>query len=401
MRKVFICLLAILIIIPLSAVSVSAASYDLGSPTFFSSWNLTAYDEDYVFHTMYYYDSSSDEVFAATGLEERVGLALYESGRYSGDPNVPNAPILWSFNYRPNFPERYSFLRSFGYDPSLPVLSFSYYNSFVSNQGDLDKLFFPAIKYDNIIIPSSGQYLKVSFSFQSIQNGSIPSAMNYLMDVKNFAFLADDNYSGGITTPFYYQWPATVVVKKLSNRTYEYSYYFNYSDSNFDVIDPLTSLDLVIRFPYFVGSNIVYFSDFNVSFLSNAVIPTTYEILTIGGYDQELAAIENAIITSNQNLIDLYTEQSSEDKNFVIQIKNTNSQLENSVDDYKNAASSVDSIKNDFVLPPLNNTVKDNLEDLDPAEVKDLFSVPWIASAIGLVFSFAIVRLILYGTKEG
>lgn len=400
MRKVFICLLAILIIIPLSAVSVSAASYDLGSPSWFGSWETIAYDEDYVYHTAYTYNNDSGELSAANGVDYNIGIALFPNGKWSASIHSLVNPPLWSFSYVPWYSD-YSGIRCKDYDTNNPVLAFSWSRQRAMDVSDLSILCFPAIIYNDIFVPSSGQYLKVSFDFISVQYGSIPSAMNYLMDVSNFCFLAHDNISGGLLRPYEYQFPATVVVDKLSNRSIKYTYYFNLSSVDFNDVPDLDDLSLVVRFPFFFDFQSSLDPLNGVNILTNANIPTTYEILTIGGYDQELAAIENAIISSNQQLVDLYTEQSSEDKTYVIQIKNSNSQLENSVDDYKNAASSVDSIKNDFVLPPLNNTVKDNLEDLDPAEVKDLFSVPWIASAIGLVFSFAIVRLILYGTKEG
>ena len=402
MRRFLIITLAIAFIFSLCAVPVSAASYDLGSPSWWGSYALTPYDEDYEFHSLYFYDRDTDEVSASTGIDDTIGLAYFPNGNYLTNANNITTPYNWGFRWvsYSSLPEPLFTLRSTGYTIEKPVLGFQYTNSFVSNHSNLDKLFFPAIQYNNLFIPSSGQYLKVSFQFDSIQTNDIPSSLKYLMKPSNFAFLADVSSSGGIVQPYGLQFPATVTVNKISGRTYNYTFYFNISADSLSNVSG--NLSLILRFPYFSGGRSLNYSGSNLQFLTNASIPTQYEILTIGGYDQELSNIQNAIITSNQQLVDLYTKESAEDITYVIQLQNSNSELDQSINDYQSANVVVDNIKDVFTTPPLNDMVENSFQSIDSGfDVKSLFSLPWLVSALSLVFSFCIIRLILYGTKEG
>lgn len=380
MRKVLICFLAIVIFIPFSAVSVSAATYDLGAPV---SCEDSDYYPDLVCYFKYTtYDNKYSPFLSMSLLSHRY--MFFPSYTSIFDGSLP----LWSFGDLDN-KDIYAY--SGGHTDNT--------NVFISLLRGISprSLYLPTFFFSGVYLPGEGQYLKFSFS-SSARVYSDDSNLSDLVSPENLFFLTPSGIDHVVTVP-----PSTVIVKK-NNQYYSYDVYFDMTSEAFNTLDPeyLTrSFDLVIRIPihhnnsqnFSTGSS--YFTSLDFDY------PTSYEIITVGGYENDLNNINNSIDKGFSDLIDVYTSQSSEDLSYVLKLENSNSELQNSVNNYQNAVSSVDSIKDQFSLPPLNNSVNENLSNLDTSEVKGLFSLPWLVSALSLVFAFSIIRLILYGTKEG
>lgn len=382
MRRVLIFLLAIVIFIPLSAVSVSATSFELAAPYKLSYIKNTSRNPQYFlyFNSYRIYDSDEGRVYTggSSGFE-RFTYRLVNNGVESD---------LWSLGSSNVYPS--TLISPDGATKS----NFLWIRDGNNRSNDLT---FASFVYEGIVLPVTGQYLKVTISFFSFLE-NIPSYYNYLLDPSYLCFLCDDNSGTGDVYSLPRLSASSVSITNKGNNFYEYNFYFNYNG-----IDPslFTSdnICLAVRIPFYFADNSRYSN--GVTVYAPASLPSAYEIITIGGYDQELNSIKNAIYTSNQQLIDLYTTQSEEDVTYVLKLDNSNSELENSIFDYQSAAAPVQQIRDQFTTPPLGDSVNQVFDDFSPSGVKSVFSLGWVISAVGLVFSFCLVRLILYGTKEG
>lgn len=383
MRRFLIITLAIAFIFSLCAVPVSATSFELSAPSKLSYIKNTSRKPEYFlyFNSYRIYDSDEGRVYTggSSGFD-RFTYRLVNNGVESD---------LWSIGSSNVYPSTSI------YPEGVTNSNYLWIRDGNNRSNDLT---FASFVYEGIMLPVTGQYLKVTISFFSFLE-NIPSYYNYLLDSSNLCYLCDDN-SGG--TGDLYSLPrlsaSSVSFTDKGNNFYEYNFYFNYNG-----IDPslFTSdnICLAVRIPFYFADNSRYSN--GVTVYSPASLPTSYDILTVGGYEQELKSIENAIYTSNQQLIDLYTTQSEQDVTYVLKLDNSNSELENSIFDYQSAAAPVQQIRDQFTTPPLGDSVNQVFDDFSPSGVKSVFSLGWVISAVGLVFSFCVVRLILYGTKEG
>lgn len=381
MRRFLIITLSIAFIFSLCAVPVSATSFELSAPSKLSYIKNTSRKPEYFlyFNSYRIYDSDEGRVYTggSSGFD-RFSYLLVNNGVQSALWSIGSSNVYPSTSIHPD---------------GATTSNFLWIRDGNNRSNDLT---FASFVYEGIMLPVTGQYLKVTISFFSFLE-NIPSYYNYLLNSSNLCYLCDDNSGTGDLYSLPRLSASSVSITDKGNNFYEYNFYFNYNG-----IDPslFTSdnICLAVRIPFYFADNSRYSN--GVTVYSPASLPTSYDILTVGGYEQELKSIENAIYTSNQTLVDLYTNESDEDKTFVIQLENSNSLLDQGVKDYQSAAAPVEQIRDQFIAPPLKDLVSDNLDELQTADVKDLFSLPWLISAIGIVFSFAIIRVILYGTKE-
>lgn len=387
MRRFFIITLAIAFIFSLCAVPVSAATYDLPQPSLVYKFG------SYVWQRFFYRFDEEDEMF------EPVNQSYYYpkySFKYFDFMQSPYFNSGLSFSGGSTWPSQSDVL---GNVESLTGISDNY-NVLLSRCWGVDlrnTIVVPTFVQSGIYLPTDGQYLQISFSvsnrnnFTSLDTGEIFNFNNL------FVLYSSAGTSGERTTLS----PSTVTVSK--NGTYNYyNVYFDYSSFAFSGnLNTGQPLSLAIRIP-FTFPNTSTYENANVLYALDFDYPRSYDILTVGGYEEALDSIQSAIFSSNQNLLDFYNAQSSEDATYVVHLTNSNNQLQGSINDYQSANVVVDNIKDVFTTPPLNDMVENSFQSIDSGfDVKSLFSLPWLVSALSLVFSFCIIRLILYGTKEG
>lgn len=391
MKKFVFFFLAIGLLIPLFAVPTSAASYDLGTPfelhyTTPSGANESTWPFAY---NGYIYDSSSDSlVFRSTSLGERNYFAYFKN---SSEFSVDN-PIFKIGNDIPNSSlSRY--ITVTGYDSLSTTILYE-------NSGNLvNSLVFASFVYENLYLPSTGQYLQVSFSVDTalIQ---VPTSVFDFLNLNTLCFLCDTSgrsgYPDRYSLPKVY--PSTSTVKKDGN-IFTYTFFFNINYTHLESLYDSENICLALRIPYYFNSAASFSGGCGV--VSNASIPLSYDILTVGGYDRALSDIQNSIDSLKTDLVDFYTDQSSADIGYISRGQSINTQVTNSIGEYNDALKPLDSLRNDYTAPPAAQQVQQQLSNMETEEVKKLFSVPWIVSALGLVFTFSLIRLILYGTKEG
>lgn len=394
MRRVLIFLLAIVIFIPLCAVSVSASEYDLGEPRMLSyTYSSTSrHPSNFYFYGRYHYYSYSDE--EGNYISGYGGSSLGFSGfQYLNSGNVSSANVLWQLGSNdPGLDFGGRNIALSGIDRSKSCI-LAYTSSSVR-----EELIFVPFVFENIILPPSGTVFKVSVSFDSALI-DIPGYFNSYINTQYLCYFCDTygapGYSDRYSLPRMF--PSTATVSKNGN-IYSYDFYFQF-DSIPSGTFSSSNICLAIRIPYYFNSANSFSN--GVRILGNAEIPSTYEILTIGGYNQELANIQNAIESSNEKLLELYTNRSESDVVHVLEFESANSELDSSMNDYNDALVPIVSMQDMYTSPPMQSIIHNNAPDLSTVDVKDLFSLSWLVSALTLVFSFCIIRLILYGTKEG
>lgn len=388
MKKFVLFFLAIGLLIPLFAVPTSAASYDLGTPKLFYYTKPSGIEvENWPFNGAYIYDSVTDSVaFHVWSILPSTQLHYFLS----------NGPVYESyFNLGTSIPSedvsRHIYVS--GYDPLSSTLNYA-------NTGNVrNKLLFNNLVWENLLLPINGQYLRIDASFDSALIQA-PQAVLDVFSLNDLCYLCDTSgrsgYPDRYSLPIVY--PSTATVSKVGN-VYSYSFFFNLSIVALSSLADSDNVCLALRIPYYFNNAASF--EGGVDIYSNAEIPLSYEILTVGGYDQALNDIQNSLDSLKTDLVGLYTDQSSADVGYISRGQSINSQVTNAIGDYNDSLKPLDSMRNDYTAPPAAQQVQQQLSSLDTDKVKTFFSVPWIVSALGLVFTFSVIRLILYGTKEG
>lgn len=391
MKKFVLFFLAIGLLIPLFAVPTSAASYVLGTPfelhyTTPSGANVSSFPFAY---NGYVYDSSTDSlVFRTSSFGERTYFGYFETFNH-----IISDSDYFEIGSKMSSSSIARFINVTGYNSQKPSIRYQ-------NSGNLvNSLVFASIVYENLYLPSTGQYLQVSFSFDSALIQA-PTAVLDFINLNSLCFLCDTSgragYPDRYSLPKIY--PSTSTVKKVGN-IFTYSFFFNINYTHLEPLYDSENICLALRIPYYFNSAESFSGGCSVT--SNASIPFTYDILTVGGYDQALEDIQNSLDTLKTDIVDFYTDQSSADIGYISRGQSINTQVTNSIGEYNEALKPLDSLREDYTAPPAAQQVQQQLSNMDTEEVKKLFSVPWIVSALGLVFTFSVIRLILYGTKEG
>lgn len=390
MKKFVLFFLAIGLLIPLFAVPTSAASYDLGTPRNF--YYTTAVNQDYpnwklATQYSYDYDNSTFSYKTLSQISTKTGFRYFLSYQEYRNNNP-----LWFLGDEVTSTDVGRNILTSGTDEDAPVLLFG-------TTMDMDAtLFFASFAYENLFLPSSGQYLHVSFSCRSPLINA-PYEISTLLDPLYLCYLTDTSGRAGYNDR--YALPKvgadTVTLEKVGN-TWRYNFFFNLNSVEVASLADSSNVCLCIRMPFYF--NRASFSN-GVRIITNATFPASYEILTVGGYDQALQDIRNSLDSLKTDIIDFYTDQSSADVGYISRGQAINTQVTNSIHEYNEALKPLDSLRDDYSAPPAAQQVQQQLSNMDTDEVKRFFSVPWIVSALGLVFTFSVIRLILYGTKEG
>lgn len=395
MKKFVLFFLAIGLLIPLFAVPTSAASYDLGTPK--RLYYTTAVNQDapsWKFAPIYVYDYDT-ETLQTRGYRVMNGRVFsFYADHYSGTAQnyglfELGTPFV-EFGDNVEFTGRKILVTGFNIDEPFWC--------FQTNDDVRSSLYFDSFVYENLFIPLHGQYFRVSFTFDAVLT-NVPQPVLDFIDINTLCFICDTSgragYNDKYSLPKVY--PSTTAVTKTEKNTYKYDFFFSLTDTAFSSIDG--SMCLGLRIPFYF--NTVASFENGVKLFTNAVLPITYDILTIGGYDQALSDIQNSIDSLKTDIVDFYTDQSSADIGYISRGQSINTQVTNSIGEYNEALKPLDSLRADYTAPPAAQQVQQQLSNMDTEEVKKLFSVPWIVSALGLVFTFSVIRLILYGTKEG
>lgn len=381
--------------IPFFSINSFASEYDLGTPQIFYKLQVPTKDSIYDFahyasgtntggwFRLLFYPNGYQH---APGFDESYSLDLV-SDKYTADDLEPT---YFNSQYR---------YRAYGIDISKNVLAF------IFSGNARNCLLLPGITYKDLYIPTDEQYLKVQFTVDTTKVGTsydIPSEFASLLTPDSLCFFEvqrDKDYDSPSTVvPF-----TSVVVSSSSNgRVLTYTYYFN---SNGEVFQELRNnsetglVNLVIRFPYYFGNSSQL--ENGVFILSNYDFPTSYEIITPGGYSQELEGIQNAIITSNDKILDYYDTITSKDAVIIAHQKRQQDKFESAMDDFIQADQQIKDLANSAVTPDVQASASQALSNVDISGIKNVFANPYIIGLFTLVLGFGFLRLILYGTKEG
>lgn len=383
------------------AFSVSAAEYDLGNPVV---WSFNSNDGGFYENYSYSFYEYPDGVY--TGSNDVSWRIWYYPDGYSSsgtyDPDfsfsvgVNSRGIINIFNYN----DLGYKVRASNLDTSKNVLAFS------AKYPVRERLYMPAIAYKGIYFPEANQIIKVEFSIDTLKLGTssdIPSFYNSLLVPSNLCWFELENIPSSQTNKYDKIPFSSVVVTPSSNgRVLHYTYYFNALGSEFQSAlnnSEGSLLQLVIRFPFYFGNSSLL--DEGVFCLTNAVLPSSYSILTPGGYSQELESIENAIISSNEQMIDYFDTISSTDQAVIIHQKQQNDKFDDAMDDFNKSDSVIKDIASSVIDPDVQSSSSQALSSIDLTGIKSVFSNPFIISLFTLSLGFGFLRLILYGTKEG
>lgn len=390
MKRFLIFLTTIFLCCPLFIFDSFAASYDLIGPYPLSYQVTAARDESFKYFGSYGYHYVEDD--QGFQLLDRSFDSKGFPGIYYYGSNVQKSftvGLPWS-----SFHPYSKTLYSHSYD-STRSLAF-YYGSSALNANTLK---FGQFVYEGMMLPVTGTYLKVSISFQSFLN-NVPSELRTYLNTDYFCYLCDDSALSGSTDK--YSIPrltaTSVVVTDLGGGFNRYDYYFNYQSFPEGTFQS-DNVCLAVRIPVYIPNDTIY--NGNTCFYMSADLPQSYEILTIGGYDQELSSIENAVITANQNLIDLYTEQTDHDVSYIIQANDKINSGKDMINDYNNANEQINNIVTNAVLPDLEVILNDQIGDNEVinSEFSSFFQNNFIISALLIVFGFCLISILLYGIR--
>lgn len=400
MKRIFIITLITCLLIPFFTINSSAATYDLGDPSLWVYSSTVTSSPNY-FSTHYFYYAND-----LHGFEMSYRLLFYPNGyqkaagfdrSYSLD--LINFPVF-DTDVEPTYDNAGYKYRATDLDLSKNVLAF------VTGYNIRSSMVIPGISYSDIYLPDDGQYFKIQFSVDTVKLGTsydIPSQFLPLLSPENLCFFELPGRSEydvpSVIVPF-----SSVVVQPSTNgRILHYTYYFNSSSEAFAPLRENNEngiINLVIRFPYYFGDSQLLID--GAFILTNYDFPVSYDIITPGGYSQELEGIQNAIISSNDNLIDYYDTLSGEDQAVIVHAKQQNDKLDSTIKDYDKAQSGIDKIVENVTLPPVNiddaNSAFDDIGLGNISENEGLWSIA-IVSMVIITFTFATLSLLLFGKK--
>lgn len=391
MKRIFTILCICLCVIPLFAVPTSAASYDLGTPfelryTTPSGANESTWPFAY---NGYIYDSTSDSlVFRSSSLGERQYFGYFKN-YVEFISNSPYFQIGFDiFNA-----DLARHITVTGYDNELPTIRYE-------NSGSLvNSLVFASFVYENLYLPSTGQYLQVSFSVDSALIQA-PLVVLDFIDLNSLCFLCDTSgrsgYPDRYSLPKVY--PSTSTVKKDGN-IFTYTFFFNINYTHLEPLYDSENICLALRIPYFFNSAQSFSGGCGVT--SNASIPLTYDILTVGGYDHALDDIQNSVDSLKTDILDFYTDQDSSDVAFISNANTVFDDGKNVVNDYNNANDKIQQLVTGAVIPDMLDIIDEQVgltgDILDP--VKEIFQNTYIVSAFLICFAFCLISVLLYGVR--
>lgn len=388
MKKFVLIFLAIGLIIPLFAVPTSAASYELSAPRVLNYTSGINPPSNWKLGSIYLFNSDDRSLSVSYPGIGKSGFGYYEN--YNAYLN--NDPVFF-FGTRVLPQEVGRNIEMQSYDRNIGTL-------FYGATGDVQlQLRFASFVYERLLLPSDGQVLKVSFEFEAPLI-LVPSEVVSFLDTDYMCFLCDTSGRAGYNDRYSLPkvFPSTATVVRDEN-TFKYTFYFQLTYKSLLPLVDSDNVCLAVRLPFYFPPNFGY--DNGIRILTNADFPNEYEIITVGGYSQELADIQSSVDSLKTDLFDFYTDQSSSDLAFVSRGEIINTQVTNAIGEYNEALKPLDSVRDQYTAPPMQSLVGDKLQDFQTEDVKQFFSVPWVVSALTLVFAFSIIRLILYGTKEG
>lgn len=392
MKRIFTILCICLCVIPLFAFPTSAASYDLGDPKRLSyTVAINADVETFPFGDIYSFDTS----------DRSVDFFNYVIGSY-----VPY--FRYAYDYKGYYYAEktyFSYGTPYDYDSlsrHIEVTGFELGSNFITYSNNLsvrNKLFFVGLVYENLLLPSDGQYLRIDFSFDSALIQA-PDEILSVFDLNDLCYLCDTSGRPGFTDR--YSLPKVLAssssVSKSGN-VYIYSFFFNLTPNALSNISDADNVCLAIRIPYYFNSAESF--DGGVFIVSNAELPLTYEILTVGGYDQALKDIEDSVDSLKTDLLDFYTTQDSGDVAFISNANNAFDKGNDVINDYNNYNDQIDSIVTNAVVPDVQDIIYQQIGDFSPAvaPVKEFFQNTYIISAFLICFAFCLISVLLYGIR--
>lgn len=395
MKKLVLFVTAIGIALMTCVVPTFAASYDLPDPTLVKDFGAFVWQR---FFYVYDEDSSSYEPETSSWSYPDFGSRFYslwdgrnDSSAYDwalGDEWVPHDEIV-------NNQTDLTFLTD-----NTNVLLTRIWGKSLRNT-----ITVPTYVQTGIYLPSDGQYLKISFSVTGFDRLNLPSSSE--TDIYNYNNLFLLYSSGGTSGRGTTLSPSTVVTTVSGRCTY-YDVYFDYTDSAFTGnLDTGSTLSLAIRLPYSVAAD-NYYDDPNLLIGYDFDYPRTYEILTVGGYEQQLDQIQDAIISSNESLLEFYEQLPEEDVAYIQQLDQENNKLDDAVGDYSDAQAGIQDIVGDITLRPLRGQVDHILAPELESElgISDISTntLLWndlLTGMVSVAFGFGIISLFLFGLRKG
>lgn len=404
MKRIIIIFIITCLLIPFFAINTFASTYDLGTPSLWSSPYPNTSDNPYP--TFLPQNAGSSKYFLLYYDKYNTSAGWQDHFLWSvkSNPSLDLKAVYDSISYR---------ARDSELDYNSPAIAFGI--SAVSSRSLNNTLCIPGLEFSGVYWPTEQQVIKIEFYIDTYvlgTSGGFPSAyQDYLKpeDLCFFTCTAGEDGTENLTLlSKAVHFDSVVVSPSLNARKIKFSYYFNgYGDAFTDLkryVDeyyPGSTLSLVVRFPYYLGSSSLI-SD-GAYIVSNANAPVSYELMTPGDYSQELGNIKNAITESNEKLIDYYDTLSGEDQAVIVHAKQQNDKLDSSIKDYDNAQEGIDDIVENVTLPPVNiddtNSTFDKVGLGDFSQNESIWSDSIIAMVL-ITFTFATLSLLLFGKKE-
>lgn len=384
------------------AFTVSAAEYDLRTPVLWRSPYPNTSDNPYP--TFLPQNAGSSKFFLLYYDKYKTSAGWQDHFLWSVKSNstLDIKSVYDSITYR---------ARDSALDYNSPALAFGI--SADNTRSLNNTLCIPGLEYKDVYWPTDNQVIKIEFSLDTFVLGTsqgIPDTFYSFLQPQDLCFFtctAGENGTGNMTLlSKAVHFDSVVVSPSLDSRKIKFTYYFNgYGDAFTDLksyVDnhyPGSTLSLVVRFPYYLGSSSLI-SD-GAYIVSNANLPVSYELMTPGDYSQDLNNIQNAITESNEKLMDYYNTISGEDQIVIVHAQQQNDKLDSAMDDFNKSDEAIKDIANSAVAPDVQGSASDAISNIDSSGIKKVFANPYIISLFTLVLGFGFLRLILYGTKEG
>lgn len=395
MKRIFTILCICLCVIPLFAVPSSAASYDLGTPKrLYYTTGLGLDAPTWKFAPIYVYDYDTETLATREYRLMNGRVFSFYADNYSGTAQADGIFELGT-KFIDTGTNQDFFGRKVlvtGFDPNSPFWCFQ------TNDDVRSSLYFDSFVYENLFIPFEGQYFRVSFTFDAVLT-NVPQPVLDFIDINTLCFICDTSGRAGYRDKYSLPkvFPSTTAVTKTEKNTYKYDFFFSLTDTAFSSIEG--SMCLGLRIPFYFNTVASY--ENGIKLFTNAELPSTYEIITIGGYDQALDDIKNSVDSLKTDIIDFYTDQDSSDVAFISDASNAFDEGKNVVNDYNNANDKIQQLVTGAVIPDMQDIIDEQVgltgDLLDP--VKEIFQNTYIVSAFLICFAFCLISVLLYGIR--
>lgn len=389
MKRIFSILCICLCVIPLFAFPTSAADYSFDYPKMFSyegigipkKWlSVLEYDSSTVTLEAGSLDVGTKFGFGYYRNYESYSNSEYNGLWYLGEHGITSSDVFRNVRV-PNYLE------------ANPTLYFATTSNISSH------LVYAQFIRENVLIPINGQYFKYELQFDTAIINA-PDVVTQFIDISTLCFFCDTSGISGNASK--YSLPKllpSAAYKSTIGDVVKFTFYFDLTGNEFDVLRESENVCFAVRIPYYFDGK----SDWHqgVRLISNAKIPSTYSILNVGGYEQELEEILTSVdkVVTELNDVERKLFSTTED---VLIVDNALADLNDNeyiFQDFENVNEQFDNIVDDVSFGKPNDLT--GFTDDAISAIFNIFTGQslFYIKIFTTVFTLALISLVLYGIR--